>query len=82
MCRLRWGMMLGAGKAMLMRGGACATELCLMVVWVCVFVSNSGWFSCCGLWRCVFRFLLLGAFCNLFGLCLYGWGGGCVVSDR
>jgi hypothetical protein len=27
----RWGMTLGVGKAMLMRGGACATELCLIV---------------------------------------------------
>ena len=58
----RWGMPLGVGKAMLMRGGACATELCLMVVWVCVFVSSWGWFSCCGLWRCVFLFLLFGVF--------------------
>jgi hypothetical protein len=26
----RWGLNLGVGKAMLMRGGACAAELCLM----------------------------------------------------
>jgi hypothetical protein len=30
----------------------------------------------------VFRFLLVGAFCLLFGLSLYGCGGGCVVSAR
>ena len=60
---LRWGMTLGAGNAMLMRGGACATDLCLMVGWVCVFQSNWGWLSDCGLLRYVFRFLLLSAFC-------------------
>ena len=32
----RWGITLGSGEAMLMRGGACATELCLMVGCVCV----------------------------------------------
>jgi len=48
-------MTLGAGKAMLMLGPACATELCLIVGCVCGFVSNWGWLSC-GLWRCVFRF--------------------------
>jgi hypothetical protein len=37
----RWGITLGVGKAMLMRGGACATELCLMVG--CVCLSSSGW---------------------------------------
>ncbi len=68
---LRWGMTLGAGKAMFMRGGACATELCLMVGWVCVLVFDWGWLTYCRLWRCVFRFLLLGVFCNLFGLSLY-----------
>ncbi len=31
----RWGMTLGIGKAMLMRGGACATELRLMGVRFC-----------------------------------------------
>ncbi len=36
----RWGIVLGDGKAQLMRGGACATELCLMVG--CVCCSNSG----------------------------------------
>ena len=76
----RWGMTLGAGKAMLMRGSACATELCLMVGWVCVFDSNWCWLSYCGLRRCVFRFLMLGAICTLFGVNLYGFGGGCVVS--
>jgi len=38
--RFRWGMTLGGGTAMLMRGGACATEMCLMVGWVCVIVSS------------------------------------------
>ena len=37
----RWGIALGAGKAMLMRGGACAIELCLMVS--CVCLSRSNW---------------------------------------
>ena len=69
-----------AGKAMLMRGGACATELYLMVGCVCLFVSNWCWLSCCGYGGCVFRFLMLGAFCTLFGLNLYGFGGECVVS--
>ena len=39
--RFRWGITLGAGKAMLIRGGACATELCLMVG--CVCLSNPSW---------------------------------------
>ena len=44
----RCGITLGAGKAMLMRGGACATELCLMVG--CVLLSKYNWcgLSCCG----------------------------------
>ena len=75
-----WGITLGAGKAMLMRGGACAAELCLRVGWVCVIVSNWSWLSYCGLWKCVFRFLMLVAFCTLSGLNLYGFGGGCVIS--
>ena len=37
----RWGNTQGAGKAMMMRGGACATELCLMAG--CVRLSNSNW---------------------------------------
>ena len=40
MGEFRLGMTLWAGKAMLMRGGACATELCLMMGCVCVIVSN------------------------------------------
>ena len=36
----RWGITLDAGKAMLMRDGACATELCLMVGCVCVYSSS------------------------------------------
>jgi hypothetical protein len=36
--------------------------------------------SYCGLWKCVFRFLMLGAFCTLCGLNLYGFGDGCEIS--
>ena len=57
--RFRWGVTLGAGKAMLMRGGACFTELCLMVSWVCVIATKGCGLSPCGLWECVLRFLLL-----------------------
>ena len=42
---LRWGITLGAGKAMLMRGGACATELCLIVGCVCLYRSCWCWLS-------------------------------------
>ncbi len=78
----RWDITLGAGKAMLMRGGACATELCLMVG--CVLLSNSNlcWLLCCGLSECVVLFLVLGVFATLFGLNLYGFGDGCVVSNE
>ena len=51
----RWGMTLGVGEAMLMRGGACATELCLMDGWVCVIVSNRCGLHACELWKCGFR---------------------------
>ncbi len=44
----RWGITLGAGKAMLMRDGACATELCLMVGCICLYNSSWCWLSCCG----------------------------------
>jgi hypothetical protein len=44
----RWGITLGAEKAMLMRGGACATELCLMVGCVCLYKSNWCWLPCYG----------------------------------
>ena len=43
-----WDVTLGAGKAMLMRGGACATELCFMVGCACLSKSNWCWLSCCG----------------------------------
>ena len=76
----RWGIMMGAGKAMLMRGGACATELCLMVGCECLSISTWCWLSCCGYCGCVFLFLVLGVFGTLFGLSLYGFGGGCVIS--
>jgi hypothetical protein len=76
----RWGIMLGAGKAMLMRGGACATELCLMVGCVCECSSTWCWLLGFGCWGCVFFFLVFGVFCALVGLNLYGFGGGCVIS--
>jgi hypothetical protein len=44
----RWSITLGTGKAMLMRGGACATELCLIVGCVCLSNSSWCWLSCCG----------------------------------
>ncbi len=44
----RWGITLGAGKAMWMRGGACATELCLMVGCDCLSSSGWYWLSICG----------------------------------
>jgi hypothetical protein len=44
----RWGITLGAGKALLMQGGACATEMCLMVGCECLSNSNWCWLSCCG----------------------------------
>ena len=72
-------MTLGDGKAMLMRGGTCATELCLTVGWVCLFDFNWCWLSCCGYRGLVFRFLMLGAFFILFGLNLYGFGVRCLV---
>ncbi len=72
----RWGIALGAGKAVLMRGGACATELCLMVG--CVCSSSSGWYllSLCGFCGCIFLFLMFGYLCGFGGLSLYGLGGG------
>ena len=77
---IRWDMTLGAGKAMLMQCGACATELCLVVDWVSVFVSNWSWLSYCGLWEGGFRFLMWGDFCTLCVLNLYGIGGGDLIS--
>ena len=71
-----WGITLGVGKAILMRGGACATELCFMVGSGCL--SWSGWFRLvlCGFCVCIFLFLLLGVLCIFGGLSLYGLGGG------
>ena len=48
MGEFRWDITLGAGKVMLKRGGACATELCLMVDCVCLSSSNWCWLSCSG----------------------------------
>ncbi len=50
---LRWGITLGAGKAQFMRGGACAAELCLMVVCVCVHSYPSCCLSGCGCCGCM-----------------------------
>jgi len=73
-------MTLGFGMVMLMRG-ARATELCLMVGWVCVFVIWSVVLSSCGFWMCVLRFfVVLAALCNLCGFNLYDFGGGCSFS--
>jgi len=76
----RWGMTLGVGYALLMRGGACVSELCLMVGWGFVVVSLWFGWSSCGLWECVFRFLMLGVVFTLRGLSLYGFGVGFMVS--
>ncbi len=80
MGRFRWGLTLGVGKAMLMRGGACAIELCLMVG--CVYPSSSGrcWLSQCGVCGCVFLFLMFGIFCIFVGISIYVFMGGCVIS--
>ena len=70
----RWGITPWARKAMLMRGGACATELCLMVGCVCLCDSVWCWLSCYGYRGCVSLFLVLGGFCTLFDLNLCGFG--------
>ena len=72
----RWGITLGAGKTMLMRGGACATELCLMVGCVCLSSPGWCWLSLCGFCGCIFLFLMFGVFFIFWGLSLYGFGGG------
>ena len=76
----RWGMTLGVGKAMLMRGGACATELCLMMGWVGVIVYSWCELPACELWKCGFLSLVLSAFCTLCSLNLYGFGVGSKIS--
>ncbi len=78
----RWGITLGAGKAMLMRGGACAAELCLMDG--CVCLSNAGCYLLSRYWFSmrVFLFLVFGVIGTVFGRSLHGFGGGCVVSIR
>ena len=76
----RWGITLGAGKAMLMRGGACATELYLMVGCVCLSSSGWWWLSLCGLCGCIFLFLMFSVLCIFGDLSLYGFGGGGVIS--
>jgi hypothetical protein len=67
--RFRWGMTHGVGNDMLMRGGACATELCLMVGWVCGIATKGCGLPCCGLGECILRFRgVLGARCAFGGL--------------
>jgi hypothetical protein len=66
----RWGITLGAGKAMLMRGGACATELCLMVGCGCLSRSGCCWLLLCGFCGCIFLFLMTGVLCIFWGLSL------------
>ena len=76
----RWDMTLGVGNAILMRGGACAAELCLMVGWGFVVVSLLFGLSSCELWEFVFRFLMVGVVFTLRGLSLYDFGVGFMVS--
>ena len=78
----RWGMTLGIGKAMLMQGGACATDLRLMGVRFCS-ACLCGWEVVGGLlggfvfpFRCVLFLILV-----LVDLRLYGFGASSVWSD-
>ena len=80
MCGFRWGITLGAGKPMLMRGGACATELRLMVGCVCLSSSGRCCLSFCGFCGCIFLLLMFGVLCIFLGLSLYGFGGGWIIS--
>ncbi len=72
----RCGITLGAGNAQLMRGGACAAELCLMVG--CVCCSSSGWYrlSWCGFCGCIFLFLVFGVLCVFWVFVYMVWGMG------
>jgi hypothetical protein len=71
----------GVGNDMLMRGGACATELCLMVDWVYGITTMGCGLPSCGLWECILRFRVeLRARCAFGGLSLYGIGGGFTTS--
>jgi hypothetical protein len=80
MGRFRCGMISGVGKAMLMRGGACAAELCLLMGCVCVIGIGRVVLPSCGLWECVLRFLgVLDACRTLFGISLYNFGFGCLI---
>jgi hypothetical protein len=61
------------GKAIFMRGGACAAELRLIRV-----CFDSGWpVSCVGFLRRVFVSLRNVSFCYFWGLILYGLGALC-----
>ena len=66
----RWGITLGTGKTMLMRGGACATELCLMVGCGCLSSSGWYWLSLCGFCWCIFLLFMMGVLCIVWGLSL------------
>ena len=77
----RLAMMQGVGNVILMRGGACATELCLMVGWVCGVTTVGCGLPSCGLWECILRFRgVLGARCAFGVLSLDGIGGGFKTS--
>ena len=70
-------MTLGAGKAMLMRGGDCATELCLLVCCVCYLIPVG---VCCrddgfegvslSFWCLVFLVLYLVSVYMVLGVCV------------
>ena len=78
---LRWGMTLGVGNAMFIRGGACVTELCLMVGWVCCIMSGGCGLSSYVFWEGTLRFRIVwGTRCVFGGLKLYGFGAGFVTS--
>ncbi len=66
---------------MFLRSGACATELYLMVGWVCGIAAKGCGLPSCGLWVCILSFLgVLGARCAFGGLSSYGFGAGFTTS--
>ncbi len=53
----------------------CATELCLMMGWVCGIVAKECELPSCRFWVCILRFLgVIGARCAFGGLSLYVFG--------